>query len=55
MAKKEMTHREAFCVVQESGTDARLYGLFTHSFASRLHGSNLIQERMACCSKEPRP
>jgi hypothetical protein len=52
VAKKEMTHREAFCVVQESGTDARLYGLFTHSFASRLHGSNLIQERMACCSKE---
>lgn len=53
MAKKEMTHREAFfCVVQQSGSDARIYGLFTHSFVNRLHGSNLIQQHMACCSKE---
>ena len=47
------TSRGILCCAIFCGTDARLYGLFTHSFARRRHGSNWIQQHMACCSKEP--
>lgn len=46
------TSRGILCCATFCGSDARIYGLFTRSFASRLHGSNLIQQHMACCSKE---